>query len=702
MEPVGASNVVYCYYPFLAVNNLRNVPPQDINFLEAQGCLRVPVKPLLDELVKQYFLRMHPILPILNEGDFWALYDQDTEAPPADRISLLLLQAIMYASCNFISQEVLDRLGYPNIRAMKATFLRRAKLLYDMETETSALPIAQAAILLSFAVSSSKRKPDTTWLSVAIEHAKLADANTYASMPASRLDKQQNTLKRVWWGCVIRDRSIGLLMRRPIQITDVHFDCKCEGLGVDDLSDEFERSKVYGSATKRRLAEILALHTELYMTMTETLLIAFPLDDKGHGTRDGNPGIGRRARECKLALRQWHASAMARLPMPRSDLASLPSDGTGASHPSAILYTLLMYMYYHTTRVVLCHYESLHLNIVQNNHYARDASIAKDLQIIRENQREMRDATTSIISCHVAIVRLGVARWLPLPALGCTSLPLLLYVLDAKWFPTANSDVDNKDGTGPARGNTKRDQIGVLIEVMKAYQPQYDGVDWLSEILRHIVNLARVDGTARPKRALAADWADVFYSQPNYYLRATLAYDLSLRKGRLVEEKDFPPSLRGACTVDYDALQRPTDAGFADSRAAGPDLMSEDETCPPCQQPSETDASTATSGPCSLLSIEPSALDLDPMAIENLENQIYFHLSDRLEDTDMSMSGGYRDKSGAEDVACPGEDADIDDDILRLGDDITRANDDALFVDDDFLYFQNDASYLPHQPHCSF
>ena len=38
---------------------------------------------------------------------------------------------------------------------------------------------------------------------------------------------------------------------------------------------------------------------------------------------------------------------------------------TTASHDSAILYTNLMYMYYHSARVVLCHHEVLHTAILQ-------------------------------------------------------------------------------------------------------------------------------------------------------------------------------------------------------------------------------------------------------------------------------------------------------------------------------------------------
>lgn len=93
-------DVLYSYYPFLDVRNIQNVLPQDVSYLEMQGCFRVPTRTILDDFVKQYFLHVHPMLPLINEGDFWELYG----SAPADgdhrtKLSLLLFQAMLFASC---------------------------------------------------------------------------------------------------------------------------------------------------------------------------------------------------------------------------------------------------------------------------------------------------------------------------------------------------------------------------------------------------------------------------------------------------------------------------------------------------------------------------------------------------------------------------------------------------------------------------
>lgn len=94
-------HVSYTHYSFLTASKLHAIPPQDVNFLESQGCLHVPVRPLLDDFVQAYFLHVHVTLPILNEGDFWDMYFQnDKPGGSREQISLLVFRAILYASCN--------------------------------------------------------------------------------------------------------------------------------------------------------------------------------------------------------------------------------------------------------------------------------------------------------------------------------------------------------------------------------------------------------------------------------------------------------------------------------------------------------------------------------------------------------------------------------------------------------------------------
>lgn len=95
------NSVVYNYYPFLSLDNLHNCMPQDVDFMEAEGCFHLPTRAILDQIVRQYFLHVHPLLPLLNEGDFWDMYyNKRTEGEEPAKLSLLVFQAIIFASCN--------------------------------------------------------------------------------------------------------------------------------------------------------------------------------------------------------------------------------------------------------------------------------------------------------------------------------------------------------------------------------------------------------------------------------------------------------------------------------------------------------------------------------------------------------------------------------------------------------------------------
>ncbi|KAH7000026.1 fungal-specific transcription factor [Ilyonectria destructans] len=558
------SDVVYSYYPFLTMGNLPNIPPQDVNFLELQGCLRVPTRTMLDEFLQQYFLHVHPLLPLINEGDFWDLYCHSTGSGMlTERMSLLLFQAILFASCNFVSRTTIKALGFPSIRVARATFYRRAKLLYDFESESSPLSIAQAALLLSFWAPSSTRNPNTSWLSLAIQQAKSAEAHHYAAMPVFSAithpmqHRKQNILKKVWWCCVIRDRTLGLLMRRPIQITKGHFDFDSNPvLGFADLENEFTRSRVYNPGTKKTLAEILAQLIELYVVLTDILILVFPLDDAPGWGRQLRPEDEGRIKECKTSLRRWYRSATSRFPLFGG--SPLSRGGTDSrkefQHDSVILYTNLMYMYYHSSRVVLSHHEILQLAILQAIPNGNNAmTTTRGLSTINENRHELQDAASGVTECLKELVHLKLARWLPISAVACTALPLILNILDVKLSaPAKDPSLDSN-----AASALKQHRLNILIEAMKTYQPQYDGVDWVSEIVRHVVNLAQLDNTNAQgsQNSNITDWTDILALQPSSYLRLALALDVSLSKGRLPEDGDFPVSLRGLFVGGFSPLK---------------------------------------------------------------------------------------------------------------------------------------------------
>ncbi|KAH6651705.1 hypothetical protein BKA67DRAFT_679981 [Truncatella angustata] len=563
------ADITYSYYPFLSMNNLPNIMPQDVNYLESQGCFRVPTREILDEFVQQYFLHVHPVLPMLNEGDFWDMYGDSGHGGSGERMSLLVLQTMLFSSCNFVSKTSIKSLGYPSIRAARATLYRRCKLLYDFDSETSMVYRAQSALLLSHwspNFTHAFKKANSTWLGIAIQDAKSAEAHHYSAMPTYSATanpaqrKKQNVLKRLWWCCILRDRILPLGLRRSLKITRAHFDFDAQpGLGYLDLADEIDRSKVYNSGTKRCLIEIFVQLVELGTVLTDLIMLVFPLDDSPGWGKQGGPEDANKARECRHALRRWYKGATLRFPPFGGDaVARMAVPGIEDSeHDSVILYTNLMYMYYHSARVVLSHHEVLHTAVA-----AVSPNLTTNMQEfsnIYENRHELQDAASGVTECLKELIQMRLARWLPIPAVACTALPLVLHIIDVK-LSTYNKSTSSAITT-PQQA-VKQHRLNILIEAMKTYQPQYDGVDYVSETIRHIVTLAQLDTPAPPSVTNPInDWQDILASQPGCYLRLAMTMDLSLSKGRLPEEADFPASLRGLFTAGYSSVKALMEAG---------------------------------------------------------------------------------------------------------------------------------------------
>lgn len=235
------------------------------------------------------------------------------------------------------------------------------QLLFDFESESSPIIIAQAALLLSSWLpnsGNSRSYTGITWLTIAIQHAKLAEAHRYASIvpthwsnaQSSGLRKHQNNLKRLWWSIIMYDRALAISCRRPIQVTRAHFDLDLEKhapLDVADMADEIERSRVYNPGTRKLLIEIFAQMTKLAVALTDLLVVVWPLDDAPRWEkRFGDEDI-RKIEDCKIQMLKWYEEASVKFPIP-TDTGTRRNEGrrTDFRHDSVILYTNLMYISY--------------------------------------------------------------------------------------------------------------------------------------------------------------------------------------------------------------------------------------------------------------------------------------------------------------------------------------------------------------------
>jgi hypothetical protein len=179
-------------------------------------------------------------------------------------------------------------------------------------------------------------------------------------------------------------------MRHPILITKDDFDFTADRLQVQDFEDEFERSKVYDTTTKEKLARILIQQVNLFVALTDALVLMFPHD----GARGMSFARGTEVSKCvyqsKQRLDGWYIDTGLELPEKALSMMAAPGSWKGreASHESIFLYTNLVLMYYYTAHMILYNYEVLHLCVFQRPPDISQSSIA----VIYDSLHGLQDA----------------------------------------------------------------------------------------------------------------------------------------------------------------------------------------------------------------------------------------------------------------------------------------------------------------------
>ncbi|KAF5674615.1 cutinase transcription factor 1 beta [Fusarium circinatum] len=359
LDPIGSPSdagstrdgvVLYSYFQFLTVGNLHAIPYQDVTYLEAQGCLHVPNPLILDVFMKAYFTYAHAFIPLIDEGEFWEMFSPTTSSSPKTMTSLLVLRAMLFASSAYVPLPVLRQLGYHDICSARADLYRKAKLLFDMEAETSHLPLAQSALLLMSWVPESPTTtspvPYRTWLSLGIHHAKLINAHRHAGIcdvGTTANEPRSRTLRRLWWCCIICDRLSSLACRFRLQITPDMLDMEnFVPLGFADLQSEIHRSNVFSPATKRQLISLFSKNLSLLMILTEVIPVAYPFETRLESSPDFSVQEEENiSKSCDL-LEEWYKSAKAEFPPLHKPIAIEEDD----SATSIAVHTNLLYIYY--------------------------------------------------------------------------------------------------------------------------------------------------------------------------------------------------------------------------------------------------------------------------------------------------------------------------------------------------------------------
>lgn len=186
---------------------------------------------------------------------------------------------------------------------------------------------------MTFHVPFNEPQINAYWLGIAIHHARVEGADRYFTY-ASKNSERHNQLKRLWWCCIIRDRTMGLGLRRSISIFSSSFDEVWPQLTHDDLKNEIGYSCVRSPAVKMKLVRSLLALCKLCGVLTNILPLLYPTD--GVPVAGDRLDLLKRIYKYTDDLNQWQDAT--------SNIE--PHDPHDKTHDIVILFTNVLNIYF--------------------------------------------------------------------------------------------------------------------------------------------------------------------------------------------------------------------------------------------------------------------------------------------------------------------------------------------------------------------
>ncbi|KAI1037512.1 hypothetical protein LB503_013068, partial [Fusarium chuoi] len=446
-----------------------------------------------------------------------------------------------------------------------------AKLLFDMEAETSHLPLAQAALMLMNWVPESPTTtspvPYRTWLSLAIHHAKLINAHRHAGIcdvGTTANEPQSRTLRRLWWGCIICDRLSSLSCRFRLQITPDMLDMEnCIPLGFADLESEIHRSKVFSPTTKRQLISLFSKNLSLLMLLMDIIPVAYPFETWLESSPDSLAQEEENIRNSYDRLEEWYNTAKAEFPPFHQTITAEDSD----SAKSVAVHTNLMYIYYHTSCVALCNRRvfaqisgtgspDFHLGDFQNGN--RNREIRGDIE----------DSVQDLSKCIGALTGSHLIKYLPITVMGCLAVPLALHYINTGLCYEDDVVPSHLEGWPLFSLEPTQKHLQAVLDATDTFSAQYYGSQWVKDAAEHVAKLAQSFNrlSLRSGQEAMKDWVDVLVKHPEAYLGLVWTVDMCIRRRKLPEAQDFPLCLRND-VEKLNAAPKKVDHGMLDSQS---------------------------------------------------------------------------------------------------------------------------------------
>lgn len=185
----------------------------------------LPDKSLVDELLEEFFDKVNPGFPVVDQVMFMAQYRaRDPASPP----SLLLLHAMLLAGAH-VSKSV------PQREKLKTMFFKKAKMLFDTRFERNRDTVVQAALLLTWHSEGPEDVAANSWYWIGVAARTALGLGMHRDAePSTLVPHNKRMWRRVWWLLFQCDVFISLQYGRPQAL---HLeDCDTQSLTPSDFA----------------------------------------------------------------------------------------------------------------------------------------------------------------------------------------------------------------------------------------------------------------------------------------------------------------------------------------------------------------------------------------------------------------------------------------------------------------------------------
>lgn len=108
----------------------KSIEADDLSYLQSKGALTLPSDDFQDALIWSFFEYVYPFMPVLDLDQFLqSVYHRDGSA---GQISLLLLQAVLFAGTAHVKMSFLKDAGFQSRRQARKAFFQKVRVRTDL------------------------------------------------------------------------------------------------------------------------------------------------------------------------------------------------------------------------------------------------------------------------------------------------------------------------------------------------------------------------------------------------------------------------------------------------------------------------------------------------------------------------------------------------------------------------------------------